>query len=144
MELIVFFLLIGYGLFAEKSDFLLMDLCFELVHGFIVDLELIFEFEDLLLNLWVGFEVSLILFGLEELLDFLVEGGDLMFKFLVLFEEVEVDFFEFFGGEIFESFFDLFAFDDTGLGRGTELGLVGEESALHGWQVLYFIFIHLA
>lgn len=76
-------------------------------------------------------------------MDFLVEGGDLMFKFLVLFGEVEVDFFEFFGGEIFESFFDLFAFDDTGLGRGTELGLVGEKSALHGWQVLYFIFIHL-
>lgn len=60
----MFFLLIGYGLFAEKSDFLLVDLCLELVHGFVVDLELIFEFEDLLLNLWVGFEVSLILFGL--------------------------------------------------------------------------------
>ncbi len=38
MDLIVFILLIGYGLFAEKSDFLLLDLCFELVHGFVVDL----------------------------------------------------------------------------------------------------------
>jgi hypothetical protein len=32
----------------------------------------------------------------------------------------------------------LFAFDDTGLGRGAELGLVGEESALH--SLASFIF----
>ncbi len=117
----MFFLVVGDGLLAEESVFLVLDLLFELVHGVVVDLELVFEFEDLLFDLGVGFEVGLVLFGEEELLDFLVEVGDLLFEFLVLFEEVEVDFLKFFGGEVFESFFDLFAFDDTGLGRGAEL-----------------------
>ncbi len=80
-DLVVFFLVVGDGLLAEESVFLMLDLLFELVHGVVVDLELVFEFEDLLFDLGVGFEVGLVLFGEEELLYFLVEGGDLLFEF---------------------------------------------------------------
>ena len=100
---------------------------FEIFHGVVFLLELSLYLHDLLFNLWIGFELSLILLRLEEFLDFLIKSGHFFFKLLVLPNKVGVDAFELFSGEFFESLFDLLPLNDAGIGGRSDLGLVGSD-----------------
>ena len=62
MNFIFFFLRVCRGLLDQQFRFLYLDLLLEFVHAAVFGLELLFRLEDLLLDLRVGFELSLVLF----------------------------------------------------------------------------------